>query len=281
MSGTPSLEDEFGDVVAKARRGLGLVLDEAARMAGLTPDELARVERYEYIPREAVVRGLAAALGLAPDRLWASARRQYRPVARDGQHRQIAVTTWRLGAPYATNAYLVTCRRTGASLLIDPGADAETLVAGLAASAARVERILLTHGHGDHVGALDAASAHTGAPAHIHPADRALLGLLAARVCGELADNMRIAWGSQALVVRHLPGHTPGSVCLLHDEAAFVGDALFAGSIGSTKDPASHARLRQGIAAQLLSRPPGLCLYPGHGPATTVAEERAHNPFFA
>ena len=86
--------------------------------------------------------------------------------------------------------------------------------------------------------------------------------------------------GEQSFRVAATPGHTPGGVSLIHDQIAFVGDALFAGSLGGTRRRTDYHRQRQAVADELLSLPEETTLYPGHGPATTVAEERENNPFF-
>ncbi|MBX6377809.1 MAG: MBL fold metallo-hydrolase, partial [Clostridia bacterium] len=147
----------------------------------------------------------------------------------------------------------------------------------------KVERILLTHGHVDHVSAVEAIAAETGAPVFIHPDDEALM----ARSCrhrpdGYLGDGDEVPFAGGAFRVLHTPGHTPGGVCFYwpDDRVCFSGDTLFAGSIGRTDLPGgSHQTLLASIRTRLLVLPDDVLVYPGHGPQTTIGEERRTNPF--
>jgi glyoxylase-like metal-dependent hydrolase (beta-lactamase superfamily II) len=86
--------------------------------------------------------------------------------------------------------------------------------------------------------------------------------------------------GRHSFEARRTPGHTPGGVCLVHSQVAFVGDAIFAGSMGGTRRRPDYDSLRGSLAEKILHLDERVVLYPGHGPATTVGEEQAHNPFF-
>lgn len=197
---------------------------------------------------------------------------------------------------FEQNCTLLRCPRSGRGALVDPGGDAERLRAAVAASGVELERILLTHGHFDHVGAAARLAAEFGVPLEgPHRGDLFLLQALPqwCRQFGfpdagpfvpdrwlEGGDEVRV--GEQVLQVRHCPGHTPGHVIFFHpgDRFALVGDVIFHGSIGRTDFPrGDHAALLNSIRGQLWTLGDDVRLYPGHGPTTTVGEERAHNPF--
>lgn len=276
-----SLEDEFGDVVGKARRGQELSVARLAVACGLTEEEIARLERYELVPSPAAVNGIALALGLRPAALQASARGSFFPRHPAGRPCDgLVVEMLELGGEYRVNGYLVGCRETGRGVVIDPGSDAEEILRAIEHTGLEIERILLTHGHHDHAGALSEICQATGAPALIGPADLELLGSLETKIEGSMVDGEGIPVGNQTLVARAVPGHTEGSIALVHARVAFVGDALFAGSLGGTRRLADYTRLRQAVRENLLSLDPEVVLMPGHGPATTVGEELEHNPFF-
>jgi glyoxylase-like metal-dependent hydrolase (beta-lactamase superfamily II) len=158
---------------------------------------------------------------------------------------------------------------------------------------AEPEAILLTHAHLDHITAVGELVDRYDCPVHLHPADfdlyraapgqAAMFGLhvspqpLPDR---ELADRQVLRFGAIEFTVRHAPGHSPGGVVFVGHSSAFVGDCVFAGSIGRTDLPGGDTRTLLGsIREQILSLPGDTVLYPGHGPATTVQREAASNPF--
>ncbi|UCC48884.1 MAG: MBL fold metallo-hydrolase [Gemmatimonadota bacterium] len=195
--------------------------------------------------------------------------------------------------PLQANAYLAICEQTGRSALVDPGAEAARLLATAAGEEARIEAILLTHAHIDHIGGVAAAARATGAPIYLHPADATLYAAvpeqalafgmeieLPPRPDREFQEGQILEIGAAQLEVRHTPGHSPGHVCLIGDGFAVVGDCVFAGSIGRTDLPGGDYRtLLEAIHEKLLTLPDDTVLHPGHGPATTVGRERQANPF--
>lgn len=198
--------------------------------------------------------------------------------------------------PIQTNAYLVLDREAGRAVLIDaPHGVWEEIGPALAEAGARLEALLLTHAHWDHTG--DAATIQaTGVPVYAHEADRPLLEnpeiqemfsipgypIPTVQIDRIVAQGDKLELAGQSIEVRHVPGHCAGNV-LFHLPAlgvAFVGDAIFAGSVGRTDFPGcSMAVLERSIRTQIYTLPPDTRLLPGHGPATTVARERATNPF--
>lgn len=198
--------------------------------------------------------------------------------------------------PIQTNAYLVLNREGGRAVLIDaPHGVWEEVGPALGEAGARLEALLLTHAHWDHTG--DAAIIQaTGVPVYAHEDDRQLyenpgiqepfsipgFKIPVVRMDHSVAQGDRLKLAGQEIEVRHVPGHCRGNV-LFHFPAlgaAFVGDAIFAGSVGRTDFPGcSMAVLERSIRTQIYTLPPETRLLPGHGPATTVARERATNPF--
>ena len=275
------LEDEFGDVVAKARRGQEIAVAALADRVGLTAGDIAKIEDYELVPAADTIGRLAQVLGLHSGKLQASAAQAFFP--RDPAGRSIAgaqVEMMVLGSGFLMNGYIVGCAATGRAAIIDPGFDADKILQHLAASGLTVEQILLTHGHQDHISALVEIGRATAAPARIHRGDLALTGSLADQIEGELAEGEVVHIGQLRFEVRSTPGHTAGGISLVHEEMAFVGDALFAGSLGGTRSVGNYRMQRQAVAEKLLALDANVALFPGHGPATTVGEEQENNPFF-
>jgi glyoxylase-like metal-dependent hydrolase (beta-lactamase superfamily II) len=181
----------------------------------------------------------------------------------------------------------------GRALIIDPGDEAERISSVLDAWGAEPEAILLTHAHLDHITAVGELVSRHGCPVHLHPSDlelyRAAPGqasMFGLRVHPqplpdrELTHGQQLRFGPMEFTVRHAPGHSPGGVVFVGHSVAFVGDCVFAGSIGRTDLPGGDTRTLLGsIRDQVLTLPGDTILYSGHGPATTVAREAASNPF--
>jgi len=193
------------------------------------------------------------------------------------------------------NCYLVWDPAHPDTVLIDPGEDVARFLGEAAARSRSITAIWLTHAHLDHVQGVAEVRAATGAPIHLHPADlplyRALeqqarwLGLelrlpAAPEPAHRLAHGQRLRVGGTAVEVRHAPGHSPGHVVFRAGRQLFGGDVLFAGSIGRSDLPGGDPEvLLASIERELLSLPDDTMVYPGHGPATTVGQERLTNPF--
>ena len=197
---------------------------------------------------------------------------------------------------FSQNCSLITCPKTRRAAFIDPGGDIDHLEAVATEAGVVVEKILLTHGHIDHCGEAAMLARRLGVPIEgPHrdddfwisqlPAQGKMFGfppLEAFTPDRWLEDGDTVMVGEQALEVIHCPGHTPGHVVFFHlgERLAFVGDVLFAGSIGRTDFPrGNHADLIEAIKSRLFPLGDDIAFVPGHGPMGTFGEERLHNPF--
>jgi glyoxylase-like metal-dependent hydrolase (beta-lactamase superfamily II) len=276
------LEDEFGDIIGKARRGRELSMADLAEQSNVSEDAIVQMEAYELTPDDDTIRTLAAVLGLDPGKLQASAARGFFPLYPNGRVVDgLVVEMMVLGTDFLMNGYVVGCTETRQGAIVDPGFDAEKILRTVESTGLEIQSVLLTHGHGDHVGALSEICQATGAPALICGNDIPLLGGLRTKVEGTIEDGETISVGKADFMARLTPGHTEGGLSLIHDEAVFVGDALFAGSLGGTRNRADYDRQRVAVEEHLLSLDQSAILYPGHGPATTVGEEQLNNPFYS
>jgi len=200
------------------------------------------------------------------------------------------------GGLFGENSYLVVCPETGAGVAVDPGAGAAEVLRAAERHGATLEAILLTHAHIDHVeGVPLVRSAAPDAPIVLHDADRPLYDGVPQQAAAFGIDIPRLppvdrswahgdtfAFGRCAFEIRHAPGHAPGHVILVAggDGVALVGDVIFQGSIGRTDLPGGDLRvLMRSIRQQVLSMSDEVRMFTGHGPSTTVGDERRGNPF--
>lgn len=195
--------------------------------------------------------------------------------------------------PIQANCYILGCEETLSAVVIDPGDEADRILHALAESNLIARFIVNTHGHFDHVGANKRLKEVTGAPILIHSLDAPMLSQLSSSAAAwglaadnspapdrELSDGDEITFGNTVLKVIHTPGHTPGGISLYAEDFVFVGDTLFAGSIGRTDFPGgSFQTLKESIQAKLFALGDEVRVYAGHGPMTTIGEERRSNPF--
>lgn len=202
-----------------------------------------------------------------------------------------------LGA-YETNCYVLRNGEDAADcLIVDPGLEAEDLIDFLKENKLNPVAVVLTHGHIDHIAGLALLRVQfpdikvliheMDAPMLTEPqANLSLLSGMRFRTEPEdiaLHERDIVEQAGVKLVVLHTPGHTPGGICLYEqdDGVAFVGDTLFAGSVGRTDFPGGNtSQLLASVREKLFTLPEDTKAYPGHGPATTIANEKNHNPFF-
>ncbi len=194
-----------------------------------------------------------------------------------------------------TNCYLVSCDETQACAVIDPGAEPEKIFAAIAEKGLMPVIVLNTHGHVDHIGANSDVVRKYGVPLAMHPADTGFLKasdylelsmLLGAKDSPRperlLSHGDEIPFGRVSLRVIHLPGHSAGSVGFLGPGFLFSGDTMFCGGVGRTDLPGgSWKELESSIRDRILTLPGETVVLPGHGPWTTVEQERDSNPFLS
>lgn len=192
-----------------------------------------------------------------------------------------------------TNCFIVYDEASLAAAVIDPGGSADEILRLVRREKLSVELIILTHGHADHIMAVDQVKEQTGARLLIHEADAPMLASASLNLSGFMGQGFTVGAADQLLrdgdvitlatisfKVLHTPGHTPGGICLVAEEVAICGDTLFAESIGRTDFPGgSYKQLIESIQNKLLALPDDYKVLPGHGPDTTIGWERKMNPF--
>jgi glyoxylase-like metal-dependent hydrolase (beta-lactamase superfamily II) len=272
-----NLEDHLGDIVRKARAMSGVSSAAAAQAAGLSEAELATFEESGRPPRSLNCSALAPRLGLDAGKLESIAR-GWLPSEKD-------LSVWRelrvfstASESIAVNSFLIWDEVSRDAAIFDTGWDAASMLGAISAEHLQLRHIFITHAHPDHVAAL-------GPIRELCPKARVHSSSRHAPVDQRNRANDFIMLGSLRISNRDTPGHAEDGVTYIvgnwpedAPHAAFVGDAIFAGSIGRGNQ--SWEIARQKVREQILSLPPDTLICPGHGPLTTVAEELSNNPFF-
>jgi len=272
-----NLEDHAGDIIRKARAMNNVPADLAAKAAGLTEAELTTLEDSGLPPKKPNFLELARLLGLDGAKLERVAG-GWLPSEKDlsvwQELRRITTTSQGI----AVNCYLVWDEVSREAALFDTGWDAQPILQLLADNKLLLRHIFITHTHEDHIAALGAIREQV-PKVRLHSSSKT------APVDQRNRTNDFIHLGSLRLTNRDTPGHAPDGITYIigtwpedAPHVAVVGDAIFAGSIGRGNQ--SWDLARQKVRDQIFSLPPETLLCPGHGPMTTVAEEKANNPFF-
>ena len=274
------LEDDCCDILKKARTGLGLSSGDVSHRAGLPDGVVAALERGEQARDRAELLALANALGLRGEPLAQIAIDKWEPLAQR-QPAWIETVYGSIGG-YGVQGYIV--HDEGEALLIDTAYNAPAMIEALDKRNLCLVGICLTHGHADHAEGIDHILTHRDVPVYLGPEDIDLLNWKPrADLLVVPADGCVIKVGSRTVHCLTTPGHTPGGICYRIDDpeqpVCFVGDTLFAGSIGRSNPSHLYATHLDSVRKRLLALPPNYRLLPGHGPATTVAEELDHNSF--
>lgn len=274
------LEDEFSDIIKKARMGQGLSVADVARTTGLPGGDITTLERGDRPRDRTEVRALAKALGLRPGPLEQIAIEQWEPAV-------ASPISWVETVRGSINGYGVQGYMVydgGEALLIDTAYNASGMIDVLSQHHLRLVGICLTHGHADHADGIDQILKYREAPVYLGSEDVELLSWRPP------VDQLKAPENGQTIAVGRLrvqclatPGHTPGGMCYRVDaesqRVCFVGDTLFAGSIGRSNPSMLYQTHLGSVRTHVLGLPPEYRLLPGHGPATTVREELDHNPF--
>ncbi|TAM59204.1 MBL fold metallo-hydrolase [bacterium] len=272
-----ALEDDYTDIMRKAQRGTGKDAAALARETELEPALVLAVAGGREQPTEEQARRIARALSLDPGRFADAVFQRWYPATglpSDVRHH--------INAPHPSNGYLLFLEQTRIAALVDPAGLPERLLRAVADGPFHLRYVLITHKHADHCDATaDVARAFPDAQILIHRHDAFAIGALEHRAM-KLQDDEHVPFGEAEIRVLHTPGHTDGSVCYLFRNLVFTGDTLFAGSVGAAAgDASTYDDILKSVRMRLFALDEQSVVLPGHGPPTTIAQERRHNPFFS
>ncbi|MBW1711434.1 MAG: MBL fold metallo-hydrolase [Deltaproteobacteria bacterium] len=187
----------------------------------------------------------------------------------------ISIEKLELG-PFGTNAYILTCQKTGESVLVDAPGEAEKIFERLEGTTPQY--ILMTHSHMDHVGALKEVKSKLKVPLAAHASDS---GGLPSSTDVQLNDGDVVSFGNIKLRVMHTPGHTPGSLCFLTGKYLISGDTIFPGGPGKTGSPGAFEQIVNSITSKIFKLPGDTAIYPGHGDPATVEQGKQEFEVFS
>lgn len=272
-----NLEDSLGDILRKARTSTQTTVEAAAAAAGLSEEAYAAFESSGQAPAGTRFGPLGELLTLGGSRLEALSR-GWRPAPVDlSVWKQFEMITT-AGDDMTVNAFLAWDPASREAVLFDTGFDAAPIIQRIDAEGLRLTDIFITHSHGDHVAALGPLKAR-------YPSVRVHSGARQAPAGQQLVAGKVYEVGALRIAHRPTPGHAEDGVTFLvtgwTDNAptvAVVGDAIFSGSMGGARDQLALARTK--VREEILSKPDSTLICPGHGPLTTVGQERENNPWF-
>src|SRR5690242_7499298 len=271
------LEDTFGDIIGKASAGHKVSAETLASRTGIASARLRAFMGDQQQPTEDEARTIAAELELDPDKLVDSGLERWKPETRDLD----AKFGHQINEPYPSNGYFIIDADGRVAAFVDPGGSPENIVSTLRKTPVSVRYILLTHKHKDHVDALaDVRRAFPEARVVIHRNDAGAVGAPAEGAIG-IDDGGTLPFGNGEIRLLWTPGHTDGSSCFIYAGTVFTGDTLFAGSVGRLfGDRYGYSDLMHSVSKKIFALPDDAVVFPGHGPPSTIREEKAHNPFF-
>lgn len=278
-----SLEDDFADIIKKARHGLGFSVEDVASKSGLEGHQVAELERGRSQPSTAEVEAIAKALGLRAGPLKDIALGKWAPEQTPVSVTEVITIVGDIGG-YEVKGYILYDMKAAEAILIDTGYNAQLVISQVEQHGLRLKAVCLTHGHTDHAGKLEQILKRWPVPVYLGAADVSLAPWLPAReFLHEPLNRHAVQAGRLRVEFMTTPGHTPGGICYrvqgATHEMCFVGDTLFAGSVGRANPFSLYPRHLESVRNGVLKLPERTVLFPGHGPATTVAEEMGHNPF--
>jgi hydroxyacylglutathione hydrolase len=276
------LEDDLCDIIKKARTGLKLSVGDVARLTGLPGADITALERGDQLRDRAELRAIAVALGLRLTALEDIVVEKWLPQPLPMMPGIETVQGEISG--YAVKGYIV--HDGGEAVLIDTAYNAEMMIEILEARRLRLVGICLTHGHADHAEGIQKLVTRWPVPVYLGADDLTLLHWKPSEKQLAAPEHGRtISVGRLKICCLATPGHTPGGICYRIEmpwgPVAFVGDTLFAGSIGRSNPAQLYHTHLESVRRHVLTLPEDCLLLPGHGPGTTVREEFDHNPFYA
>jgi hydroxyacylglutathione hydrolase len=271
------LEDTFGDIIRKAMRGVGIGTEELGRASGVSAANIAQWLRDQGTATDGEAKALAKVLRLDGSKLADSAaERWYPPVV----HRSDVERHAQL--PHPSNGYVFFLENGRRAALVDPAGIPQNLLRIIRDGDYHLQYILITHKHADHCDATgDVARAFPQAQIVMHALDVHAIGSLESSAV-LLRDGESLPFGDNSSIqMLHTPGHTDGSSCYIFKDALFSGDTLFAASVGGAYgDASTYGDILNSVRSKLFTLPDDTVVMPGHGPPTTIASEKEHNPFF-
>jgi len=281
-----SLEDEFCDITKKARYGQGLGIETLAELAKVEQTDVEHLEKGHRVPTKDEIQGIGQALHLRVGPLVNLTLDGWLPQPQPEwttEHDLVQTIKGDIGG-YEVKGYLLTDPATKQVLMIDTGYNAKQMLTDIAQRELTLIGVCLTHGHADHAGGLEKILAQWPVPVYLGNGDFELLPWKPPIDSVKVPTNHhQIALGEFTIECLVTPGHTPGGLCFLltrkGQALCFVGDTLFAGSVGRSNPFSLYPQHLQSVRQTVLHLPKETVLFPGHGPSTTVEEEQAHNPF--
>ena len=271
------LEDTFGDILRKGMRGNGVTPGELAKSTGIDTDSIAAWLKDDGAADDAQAREIAHVLRLDPGKLADSAAQRWYP-----PHIQLDDVRHHPHDPHPSNGYVFFLEGGRRSALVDPAGIPQNLLRVLRDGDYHLQYILVTHKHADHCDATaEVAAAFPNAQIVMHKLDVFAIGALAAKTL-PVRDGEDLPFGDGVRIrMLHTPGHTDGSSSFLFNSVVFTGDTLFAASVGGAYgDDSTYEDILNSVRSKLFTLPDDTVVMPGHGPPSTIALEKQHNPFF-
>lgn len=266
------IEDEYYDIIQKTQAGLSISDEQLSEQTGISSAEIARI-RHGELKDEPLLKKMAPALDLDPESLVVSAQQSWYPQEINIQGLALLNTPFH---DMTVNAYLVWNPENQEGVAFDTGADSRPMIEFIEQENLSISAIFLTHTHGDHIADLDRLHSHVGdCPVYVHKKEQIATAT-------PIEEGFEFSFGDLKLRSLHTSGHSVGGMSYiiegLEHPIAIVGDALFAGSMGGGM--ISFEEALQNNRNKLMTLPNNTIICPGHGPMSTIAEEKQHNPFF-
>ena len=280
------LEDDFCDIIKKARLGQSHSVPEVAQQSQISEQDLHTLEKGSRLPSKTEVLALCSTLKLRSQPLIDLTLNGWEPKTPPEWIRDQSIVITILGdiGGYEVKGYLLFDKQSLETVMIDTGYNAKEMLFTIKQRDLKLTAVCLTHGHADHAGGLDQILREWPVPVYLGDGD---FDLLPWKPSGDQLstpkDKETVKVGNLTLECLATPGHTPGGFCYRmrrgQEDLCFVGDTLFAGSVGRSNPFSLYGSHLQSVREVVLELPEKSILLPGHGPPTTVREERHHNPF--